>query len=246
MDNNNTTDGQRKPTANREHNTKTKMRLDEKISSVAFGRSTKIDSDKNVPRIRICVLGFASVGKTGKIRLPLIRHLQGVSLCFSSFFNKENTTQTLHPVSNVQTNQSCFSVGLRTVGDSIRDSELHGNKRNDSNLSHPCYPLCIACAYDNVLFTWLERSIFHTNLCSTWPVNKIATLIGIYSISRSFFFAAVVVRYLTNRFIGEYCSGKGIRSPICLPITSKRLTRMKHTGKTKKNTRIERRIRSLG
>lgn len=71
MDNNNTTDGQRKATANRDSNAKTKMRLDEKITSVAFGRSTKIDSDKNAPRIRICVLGFAAVGKTGKFGLTL-------------------------------------------------------------------------------------------------------------------------------------------------------------------------------
>ncbi|XP_046446447.1 ras-related and estrogen-regulated growth inhibitor-like protein isoform X2 [Daphnia pulex] len=67
MDNNNTTDGQRKATANRDSNAKTKMRLDEKITSVAFGRSTKIDSDKNAPRIRICVLGFAAVGKTAVV-----------------------------------------------------------------------------------------------------------------------------------------------------------------------------------
>ena len=40
------------------------MRLDEKITSVAFGRP-KIESDKNVPRIRVCVLGLPSVGKTG-------------------------------------------------------------------------------------------------------------------------------------------------------------------------------------
>lgn len=49
-----------------QENTKPKMRLDEKITSVAFGRLTKIDSDKNVPRIRVCVLGLAAVGKTGK------------------------------------------------------------------------------------------------------------------------------------------------------------------------------------
>jgi hypothetical protein len=47
-----------------------KMRLDEKISSVAFGRSSKIDSDKNVPRIRICVLGLVAVGKTGNFFFP--------------------------------------------------------------------------------------------------------------------------------------------------------------------------------
>ncbi|XP_057375348.1 ras-related and estrogen-regulated growth inhibitor-like protein isoform X1 [Daphnia carinata] len=43
------------------------MRLDEKISSVAFGRLTKIDADKNVPRIRVCVLGLAAVGKTAVV-----------------------------------------------------------------------------------------------------------------------------------------------------------------------------------
>ena len=63
-------DGQDGQTKNRQppkkKNAETEMRLDEKISSVAFGRSTKFDSDKNVPRIRICVLGLVAVGKTGK------------------------------------------------------------------------------------------------------------------------------------------------------------------------------------
>lgn len=45
------------------------MRLDEKISSVAFGRP-KSESDKNVPRIRVCVLGSSAVGKTGEFSIP--------------------------------------------------------------------------------------------------------------------------------------------------------------------------------
>ncbi|KAI9565572.1 hypothetical protein GHT06_009364 [Daphnia sinensis] len=63
MDNNAT---DKKKSSNQE-NQKAKMRLDEKISSVAFGRLTKIDADKNVPRIRVCVLGLAAVGKTAVV-----------------------------------------------------------------------------------------------------------------------------------------------------------------------------------
>ncbi|KAK4018457.1 hypothetical protein OUZ56_000508 [Daphnia magna] len=61
---NNATD---KKKSSSQENQKAKMRLDEKISSVAFGRLTKIDADKNVPRIRVCVLGSAAVGKTAVV-----------------------------------------------------------------------------------------------------------------------------------------------------------------------------------
>lgn len=93
---NNATD---KKKSSSQENQKAKMRLDEKISSVAFGRLTKIDADKNVPRIRVCVLGSAAVGKTGKfhclarVRMTFIpiKKKNGAFILIKMLFNNHDT-----------------------------------------------------------------------------------------------------------------------------------------------------------
>lgn len=73
------------------------MRLDEKITSVAFGRP-KIESDKNVPRIRVCVLGLPAVGKTGKTNICLRSGLGFMPLkCPASSIS---TTQSFYFIAN--------------------------------------------------------------------------------------------------------------------------------------------------
>lgn len=84
------------------------MRLDEKISSVAFGRQ-KSESDKNVPRIRVCVLGASAVGKTGEFRRePIPRD--------SSVNNESLFSAGVHSgTAPGQCSQSSFSMRTRAL-----------------------------------------------------------------------------------------------------------------------------------